>query len=251
MVAMTKTTESMSQAFTQYAADILGDLQSGLTAREITSTMNAYAVDAGVEIPHRSYPYSAANKRVVIIDNLQPFAERERYLILLALSEKLAPRSSAASKLRLQLIAKYGHLAGDAGLTEVNQELVEQVQHWLAAFPEVLELYNAALQKYQAATFTRNLLDDLRLALEKLLREVLGNAKSLENQLAPLGEFIKKEGASPEFVNMFRTLLDYYAKYQNTYVKHDAAVVDHEVEFIVELTSAFMKQVLRVAGSAA
>ena len=147
-------------------------------------------------------------------------------------------------------MAKYGHLGHDAKLSELNSELVEQVQHWLATVPEVLELYNAALQKYQASVFTRNLLDDLRLALEKLLREVLGNTKSLENQLPALGEFVKKRGASPEFANMYRTLLDYYAKYQNTYVKHDSAVVEQEVEFILELTSAFMKHLLRVSGAA-
>jgi Zn-dependent M32 family carboxypeptidase len=74
----------------------------------------------------------------------------------------------------------------------------------LATFPDVLEIYNAALQKYEAGIFTRNLLDDLRLALEKLLQEVLDNSKSLENQLATLGEFIKERGASREFANMFR-----------------------------------------------
>ena len=41
-------------------------------------------------------------------------------------------------------------------------------------------------------------------------------------------------------------LVDYYCKYQNTYVKHDDAVVSGEIEFIFELTSSFMKHLLRL-----
>lgn len=242
--------QPLSQAFMQHAANILGDQQSGLTARDITSTMSAHAVDADVEIPHTTFPYTAPNKRTVIVDNLQPFRDEDRYRVLLALCDRLGPRNTAAETLKIQLMAKYGHLSGDLLLSATNQELVQQVQHWLATFPEVLEIYNSALQKYEAGIFTRNLLDDLRLALEKLLQEVLGNSKSLENQLATLGDFIRERGASREFANMFRTLLDYYTKYQNTYVKHDSAVVDQEVDFLLELTSAFMKHLLRVAGAA-
>jgi len=242
--------QRMSQAFMHHLASTLGELHSGLTAREITSTMNAFAVDAGVDIPHPAFPYSAPNKRAVIVDNLQPFRDEDKYRVLLALCDLLEPRNAAAGKLKLQLMAKYGYLSGDELLSAANGELVRQVQHWLAAFPEVLEIYNSALQKYEAEVFTRNILDDLRLALEKLLRQVLGNAKSLENQLAAVGDFFGQRGTSREFANMFRTLLDYYTKYQNTYVKHDSAVVDEEVEFVLEMTSSFMKHMVRLSGAA-
>jgi hypothetical protein len=243
--------QPMSEVFMHHAGGILGDQQSGLTAREITSTMSAYAVDAGIDIPHPVFPYTAPNKRTVIVDNLRGFRDEEKYKILLAMCDLLAPRNSAANKLKLQLMAKYAHLSGDGLLSESNSEILQQVQHWLAPFPDVLAIYQSALQKYEATAFTRNLLDDLRLALEKLLQAVLGNARSLENQLAALGEFVRERGASREFANMFRTLLDYYTKYQNTYVKHDDAVVEQEVEFIIEMTSAFMKHVLRLSGNAA
>jgi hypothetical protein len=92
-----------------------------------------------------------------------------------------------------------------------------------------------------------NLLDDLRLALELLLKALLGNDKSIENQIPFLGEFIKKRGGSPELANMFVKLVDYYTKYQNTYVKHDDGVIDEEVEFVFELTSSFMKHLVRLS----
>jgi hypothetical protein len=42
--------------------------------------------------------------------------------------------------------------------------------------------------------FLRNVLDDMRLSLELLLKAVLGNDKSLENQIPQLGGFIKEKG---------------------------------------------------------
>jgi len=76
---------------------------------------------------------------------------------------------------------------------------------------------------------------------------IFNNQKSLENQFSLLGEFIKARGGSPEFVNMFVKLIDYYTKYQNNYVKHDAAVIEEEIEFIFELTSSFMKHLVRLS----
>jgi hypothetical protein len=90
-------------------------------------------------------------------------------------------------------------------------------------------------------------LDDLRLALELLLKKLMGNEKSLENQVPHLGSFIKERGGSSQLSNMFVKLVDYYTKYQNTYVKHDDAIIEEEVEFILELTSAFMKHLVRLS----
>jgi hypothetical protein len=96
--------------------------------------------------------------------------------------------------------------------------------------------------------FLRNLLDDLRLALEKLLQSLFSNSKTLENQLAYLGPFLKSKGGSPELTNMFLKLIDYYAKYQNTYVKHDDAVIEEEIELVLEITASFMKHLVRLSA---
>lgn len=109
-----------------------------------------------------------------------------------------------------------------------------------------MELYNQALAKHAASIFKRNALDDLRLSLELLLKRVLGNDKSLENQMPEVGRLIKERGGSPELGNMFVKLLDYYSKYQNSYVKHDSGVNPGEMDFIFEITSAFMKQLVRL-----
>jgi hypothetical protein len=94
--------------------------------------------------------------------------------------------------------------------------------------------------------FTRNMLDDLRLSLEELLRQLLNNTKSLENQIPLVGRYIKDREGSSELANMFEKLIDYYSKYQNTYVKHDDAVPTTEVDFILEISSSFMKHLIRI-----
>ncbi len=89
-----------------------------------------------------------------------------------------------------------------------------------------------------------------RLSLELLLRSLLGNAKSLENQIPAIGTFVRDRGGSPELANMFQKLVDYFSKYENTYVKHDDAVIVAEVEFVFELTSSFMKHFIRLSKPA-
>lgn len=69
---------------------------------------------------------------------------------------------------------------------------------------------------------------------------------TLENQIAGLGQLIKAKGGSKELANMLEKLIDYYSKYQNTYVKHDDAVPTEEVELVLELTSSFMKHLARM-----
>ena len=76
------------------------------------------------------------------------------------------------------------------------------------------------------------------------MQDLLGNNRSLENQTSQIGRFVKARGGSPEFTNMFVKLLDYYMKYQ---MKHDDAVIEEEIEFLFELTSSFMKHVVRLS----
>jgi hypothetical protein len=242
----------LDSLFITHATDVLGDTNLGLTAGEMDRLMRAYAIDLGVDLPHPKYPYDTPNKRTALAENVQAFSEPDRYRILTELCghpKVLERNADGARKLKIQLMSRFGHLAGSALGTEVNTALIEQTQHWLAAFPEALVLYNQALQKYEAGAFKRNLLDDLRLALEKLLQPLLGNAKSLENQVPEVGRFVKEHGGSPEFANMFMRLVEYYGKYQNAHVKHNPAVIEEEIEFMIELTSAFMKHLIRLAGA--
>lgn len=243
--------QRLSALFVNHAADVLAETNSGLSGNEIVRALSAYAIDYNVDIPHPIYPFDAPNKRTALSQNLMAFPEEARYRIIRDLCNHpatLQRNAEAGKKLKLTLMARYGHLDSEDLGTKVNEELIEQTRHWLGAFPEILELFNQALSKYTADIFTRNLLDDLRLSLEKLVQSILGNLKSLENQVPIVGSFVKGRGGSPELSNMFVKLIDYYCKYQNTYIKHDDAVIEEEVEFIIEITAAFMKHFVRLAA---
>jgi hypothetical protein len=242
---------TLSALFVSHAADVLAETSHGLTGPEIMRALGACAIDFNVVIPHPTYPFEAPNKRTALFDNLMAFSDLQRYRIIRDLCEHPSSQlrnAEASRKLKLTLMTRYGHLDREELGAEVNEDLVKQTRHWLDPFPEVLAVFNQALQKYVTRVFVRNLLDDLRLALEKLVQILVGNSKSLENQLAGVGSFVKERGGSPELSNMFVKLVDYYCKYQNTYVKHDDAVIEEEVEFIIEITAAFMKHFVRLAG---
>jgi hypothetical protein len=143
--------------------------------------------------------------------------------------------------LKIKLLSRYGNLG-----KEINEILIHEVRHWLSDYPESLKVYTEALRKFDNQIFERNIMDDLRLSLELLLKGILKNNKPLEKQTSDIGAYIREKGVSKELINMFIKLVDYYCHYQNTYVKHNDAVVENEIEIIFEMTSSFMKFISRI-----
>lgn len=242
--------DKISAVLLTHAAGVLGDTDLGATGQDIVTITAAYAADGGVELPHPTYPIEN-NKRTVLYENLMALPPRSAYQVLLDLCDNKKVRfrnSEEATKLKMTLVARYGHLSDLSSKTSVSHGLISGTQQWLDSFPNALALYNQALTKYEAGVLERNCLDDLRLALELLVRSVLGNEKSLENQIQPLGTFLKDRGGSAEFRNMFVKLIEHYSKYQNTYVKHDDAVLEEEVELTIEMASSFAKHLVRISA---
>lgn len=231
------------------ATNILGDTNTGLTSSQIVSLCSAYAIDFNVNIPYSSLPFptdgSVPNKRTALKRNIEAFSPEQQFKIIKELCElEQFAQNLNVKDLKIKLITRYGHLNPDINI--VNEVLIDETRHWLNDYSKVLALYQSALDKYNNGIFERNILDDLRLALEMLLKDILRNEKSLENQLSALGSFIQEKGGSKELGNMFQKLVEYYSKYQNTYVKHNDQVIEEEVEFIFEITSSFLKHFVRI-----
>lgn len=127
-------------------------------------------------------------------------------------------------------------------LGKPNMGNVEKIQVLgkLDNCPKAKKLFNQAIEKRNMGCYERNTLDDMRLSLELFLKQKLGNNQSLENQIKHIGQYQKEKGRSAEFTNMFRSLLDYYSKYQNEHVKHDDNINQGEVDFVIKLTSDFI-----------
>ena len=78
-----------------------------------------------------------------------------------------------------------------------------------------------------------------------MLKCILNNNKPIEKQFNDIGTYIKERHGSKELSNMFVKLIDYYSKYQNTYVKHNDLIIENEIEFVIEITCSFLKFIIR------
>ena len=234
----------IKKTFLRQACDILGETENGLKGSYIVKRLSDYAVEFDLEIPYANTASEAPNKRTALFENIEKFTPQQQYYILCELcnhdSQKGRPE---VIKLLTSLKQRYGEL--DTEGSAYDKALTEYTQHWLSAFPQSLELYNEAIEKRNSGLYNRNLLDDLRLSLELLLKSLLKNDKSMENQKKDLGNFIQAIGGSKEFTNMFIKLIEYYSKYQNEHIKHDDKVVEIEIDFLIDITSSFMKSICR------
>lgn len=127
----------------------------------------------------------------------------------------------------------------------VDQSLISYNLKHFNSFPASLELYSRAINNLNQGGVNRHIIDDLRLSLELLIREFLGNKKSLENQIGELGKIFKENEISKEAINMFLKLIDYFSKYQNENVKHGENINKKEIDFLINLTSTFIKLILQ------
>lgn len=143
--------------------------------------------------------------------------------------------------IQIKRIKKNDFIFYPKGSKLLDEKLVNDVLDWLDSYPKVQENFKSALKKYQDRVYQRNLIDDLRLSFELLLKKILNNKKNLKNQQKPLGEYLKKKNIPEQLRNMYWKLIDYYNKYQNNYVKHDDKVNSLEIEFIIYLTGTFMR----------
>ncbi len=88
----------------------------------------------------------------------------------------------------------------------------------------------------------------MRLSFELLVKDLLDNDKSLENQIAGLGGMLKDTDASVELRNMVIQIIKYYTDFQNHHVKHNDKVNSNEIEYVIELTSVVMKFLIKIDG---
>jgi hypothetical protein len=242
----------ITDAFICFVANVLGDTNQGLSGSEICTLLVPYAIQYKKDIPYTTSPLKekdgspVPNKRTALQKNLQCFSDEELYIIIRDLCElEKFKENKTVSDLKTKLITNYSALAP---VGEIEEEFIGETSHWLEKYHSAFQHYNESYRKYksQDEQLIRNTLDDARLALELLLKEILGNDKSLENQQKELGKFIVEKGGTKEFSNMFWQLLNHYSSYQNNKVKHNDNITEVEITFIFELTTVFMRQLVRL-----
>lgn len=236
----------LDEAFISYACDILADTDAGLSGMKIVEYCNAYAIEFNKVTPHGSYPFDAPNKRTALKDNIRVFDASEQFRIIKELCENdRFIDNNNVHELKLKLYERYGHLATEK-ISET--ELIQKTKHWLSSCPQALTQYENALTKYESGVFERNTLDDMRLAFELLVKDILSNGRSLENQITDLGNLLKSKNTSVELRNMVTQIIKYYTDFQNHHVKHNDAINAEEIEYVIELTSVVMKFLIKING---
>jgi hypothetical protein len=136
------------------------------------------------------------------------------------------------------------------GAALLDDTLIQENLVWLEDHPSTLKAFEQALGIYLSkdASKYRNLLDNLRFAVEQLLRDILGNQKSLENQKDTLLPWMKGKGLHAHVTGMYHDLLfKHFALYQNDAVKHGEKYSPQEIEFMIYLTGTFMRLLIQAS----
>ena len=209
-----------------------------------------------------AFSNTAIYKVIIKADNFKNFIralqilfwvlEEENYTKLKELAKEVEQASQLTPAFAFRVAFRKGKVTlYPSGAKLLDQKMVDETLEWLQDYPNVVQHYKKALQIYmeKGKSHYRELLDNLRLTVEQLLRKILGNRKSLENQEGILPQWLKQRGTHQEIVNMFRTMLfNRFAPFQNERVKHNVdQYSDAEVEFLIYLTGIFVRLLIEVS----
>lgn len=236
---------TIAKEFLDYACGKIAGYgyNSGLSNSEIDTQIAKYAVKYNVQIPTYHQMIKKADKLRNAVDCFNDSQQAEIIRDLCSLPQ--FEDDEEIKEAHRLLTERYGHLFANAFL---KSELVQETKHWLSIYPASLKQYESALSKFEGGTFERNTLDDMRLSFELLVKSLLKNGKSLENQIQEIGSMLKGAGTSVELRNMVQQVIKYYTDFQNNHVKHNDAVNKDEIEYIIELTSVVMKFLIKIGG---
>ena len=123
---------------------------------------------------------------------------------------------------------------------------LETISNAMESFDKAKMFFDKASRQCNSTDNTRECLDNFRLSLELMLKEILKNDKSLENQRIPLMRYLEQKGVSSEINTLFWHVLDCYSKYQNNRVKHNFDVTENDIPIIIEQTKSMINILTRL-----
>lgn len=236
----------IDNAFIESASNILGDTANGLRGNEICTHFSKYAMKFKVSIPYPHYPdKNFPTKRIALRENLKSFTPEQQYNIIKDLCNlPKFDQNNDVKNLLVNLISTYSEYSN--GVNELD-EIITKTKEWLDDYPQTKKHYESALLKKSNQVFTRNLLDDLRCALESLVQNILNNEKSLEKQKNDLGVFFNSKQISQYISNFYiDKVIKFFTDYQNNHVKHQDSYKEKEIDFIFEQTTVLMRFLIQL-----
>lgn len=240
---------SKMNSFIDYASDILGDTDFGISTMQIISICNRFATEYNVNIPHtkiyKGCSQTFSNKRTALKENLQKFSEQQAFEIIKHICElRKYSELKEFKEVKIKLYTNFLQYVDKINDNELSEDIIEN-RELLDHFPKAKKAYDDACSQFTTGLFERNLIDNLRLSLELICKQILSNEKSLENNISNISSYLKTKNCSQEFINMFQKLLDYYSKYNNDNIKHNENINNNEITFIFGLTNLFIKLLVK------
>lgn len=144
---------------------------------------------------------------------------------------------------------KDGYYIFPKGAKELDDALVSDLLMWLQNYPITQEAYSKVLRQYADGTYTRDVADNLRKALETFLQEFLGNEKNLETNKNEICRYLSEQGVDSGISGLFQPLINAYKNINDRTAKHHDKVDARLIEFILYQTGILIRMVLSIKFS--
>ena len=135
------------------------------------------------------------------------------------------------------------------GAPELDAALVSEPLEWLKDYPVAHKTYIIALKQYTEGVFIRDVADNLRKTLEAFLQEFLGNTKNLETNKNDICKYLGEQGVDAGVAGLFQPLINAYKNINDRIAKHNDAVDEKLLEFLLYQTGILIRLVLTVKHS--
>ena len=135
------------------------------------------------------------------------------------------------------------------GAQELDDALVSEPLEWLRDYHNTHKTYVIALKQYSEGIYIRDVADNLRKALESFLQEFLCNTKNLEINKNEICKYLGEKGVDAGISGLFQPLINAYKNINDRIAKHNDAVDEKLLEFLVYQTGVLIRMVLAVERS--
>lgn len=132
------------------------------------------------------------------------------------------------------------------GAKELDNALISEPLEWLKDYPNTRKTYIIALRQYSEGIYIRDMADNLRKALETFLQEFLSNKKNLETNKNEICRYLGSQGIDAGVTGLFQPLINAYKNINDRIVKHNDAIDEKLLEFLLYQTGVLIRMVLSV-----
>lgn len=130
------------------------------------------------------------------------------------------------------------------GAEELDCALISEPLEWLKKYPQAHKTYCIALKQYSEGVYIRDVADNLRKALEAFLQEFLQNTKNLENNKNEICKYLGEKGVDAGISGLFQPLINAYKNINDRIAKHNDAVDEKMLEFLLYQTGVLIRMVI-------